>query len=95
MGAVNKGYQNLKALEDATVAAVHYLENMIIAEGNTASHQLGEMKHELLSVLANDAESMQGRITENANDIATVGDRFYDFKSRSFWSRLNWLVTGR
>lgn len=92
---MNKGYQNLKQLEEATIAAVNNLEHMIITEGNTASHQLGEEVKARREACAMEAELRAQGLTENANDIATIGDRFYDFRSRGFWSRLNWLVTGR
>lgn len=96
---MNRGYNNLKQLEDATVQAINELETAIITEGNTASHQLGEAKTMLLSAIKSAVdEELSGRVRgdgENAEDITAVRHRLSDFMRRGFWSRLNWLLTGR
>lgn len=92
---MNRGYQNLKQLEDATIQAVHALETAIITEGNTASHQLGEVKSELLKAVEREAALRSNWDDRIERDIVRVGDAFTEFRFRGFWSRLNWLVTGR
>lgn len=48
--------------------------------------------------MARDATEWQGaihsRIAQDEQDIAVVGDRLTNI-SRSFWSRLRWLMTGK
>lgn len=93
---MNRGYQNLKALENATVDAINRLETMVITEGNTASHQLGDAKSGLIrhiNELAAEQRTYVDRAdTQVRRDAAALLDTF---TKRGFWSRLNWLLTGR
>lgn len=89
---MNKGYQNLKQLEEATVNAINHLEAAIITEGNTASHQLGEAKAGLIRHINKLAEEQRHYV--DSEDHALL-HHINIFIGRGFWSRLNWLVTGR
>lgn len=94
-----KGYQNLRALESATVDAIETLKKEFDESWSASNRNMANLiagqKEAVSAMLKQEREYRISVDEENARDITRIGDGLFDFTARGFWSRLNWLLTGR